>query len=269
MTRKPEIVNRKPEKTAGLLELDGITHTFGDLRVLDDVSLQVEAGDSVAVVGPNGAGKTTLMRVAAGLLEPDAGRVHLSGEPRGAMSRREAARRVAYLRQAAPQVFDFSALELVLMGFHARTGRFSLPSEDQRDRALQAMGELEIRHLADRSASVLSGGELQRVLMARTLVSGAEVWLLDEPTSHLDVRHQMALLRQVGAHVDEGGAALAVFHDLSLVHRIFDRVAVMAEGRIVACGPTGETLSEELLEEVFGVGLLHGEVDGRPVWVVE
>jgi iron complex transport system ATP-binding protein len=104
--------------------------------------------------------------------------------------------------------------------------------------------------------------------MARTLVARADVWLLDEPTSHLDVRHQLAMLRQVGGHVGEGGTVLAVLHDLGLVHRFFDRVAVLKAGELVATGPVDETLNTDLLSDVFEVELVRGEVDGQTVWTV-
>jgi len=260
--------NTRGEVTPAL-HLRGITHDFNGLRVLDSVDLALTRGTVTAVVGPNAAGKTTLVRVAAGLLEADGGRVDLLGDPIRTLSRRQIAQRLSLIRQAPPQAFDYSALELVLMGFHARSGRFSMPSKRQRERARQAMATLEIEDLADRPASVLSGGELQRALMARTMVAETPVWLLDEPTAHLDVRHQVDLMEQVRAHVErEGGTALAVLHDLTLAQRYCERAAVLSEGKMVACGPTEETLTEERLSEVFGVSLVHGEVDGSPVWAV-
>lgn len=250
-----------------MLELDDIDHEFSGRPVLRDVSIRVTTGTAVALVGPNGAGKTTLIRIAAGLLTPDDGSVTLGGEPLDELSRREVARRISLLRQAPPQTFGFSALEVVLMGFHAQTGRFSLPSDAQRQRALDAMGRLEIAHLADRPAPVLSGGELQRVLMARTMVADTPLWLLDEPTSHLDVRHRLTLLEQVDRHRHGEGAVLAALHDLGTVHRYFDRVVVLDEGRVVAAGSVDETLDERLLSEVFDVELRRGRVEGETVWL--
>jgi iron complex transport system ATP-binding protein len=250
-----------------MLKLDEITHSFGETAVLEDVSVVAEAGRARAIVGPNAAGKTTLMRIAGGLLEPKSGRVSLEGESVAEMSRRAVARRVSMLRQAAPQVFGYTALELVLMGFHAESGRFSLPSEGQRERALEALATLDIEGLAGRPATALSGGELQRVLMARTMVADTPIWLLDEPTSHLDMRHRVALLDQMRGHLDEGGAVLAVLHDLALVSRFFDDVLVLKEGAVVAEGPVDEALEEQLLSEVFGVPIRRGEVDGQVVWV--
>lgn len=250
-----------------LLEMNEISHAFGALDVLVDVSVAVDGGESVALIGPNGAGKTTLLRIAQGLLEPARGAVLLDADRVENLEQRELARRVSVVRQAAPQVFDFTALEVVLMGFHARTPRFSLPSKQQRRAALDAMAAMDVAALADRTASVLSGGELQRVIMARTLVSDCRLWLLDEPTSNLDLRHQIQLLEQVEAHVRRGGATLAILHDLSLAHRFFDRAVVLHERQIAADGPVDEVLTETLLSEVFGVELRLGEVAGQPSWV--
>jgi iron complex transport system ATP-binding protein len=269
MMKEDDRTEDRGEDRSVPLCVEGVSHSFNGLKVLDSVDLTLSPGEVTAVVGPNAAGKTTLVRAAAGLLDPDEGEVALSGELISALSRREIARRLSLIRQAPPQAFDYSALELVLMGFHARSGRFSMPSERQRTRAREAMATLGIEELADRPASVLSGGELQRALMARTMVADTTVWLLDEPTAHLDVRHQVDLMEQVRRHVEQdGGAAMAVLHDLTLAERYCERAAVLHEGRLVACGPTDKTLTEQRLSEVFGVELVHGMVDGSPVWAV-
>lgn len=260
-----------------LLNAQNIDHRFGESsgqgQVLRDVSLTIEAGESVALIGPNGVGKTTLMRILAGLLKPTSGRVELRDgkelQNLQKMSRRQVARQLTVVPQARPQVFDFSALDLVLMGFHARTARFSLPSTAHQKQALLAMSELGVADLAERPASVLSGGELQRVLMARTMASEAPLWLLDEPTSNLDIRHQVALLEQVSAHCARNGAALGVLHDLALAHRYFERVIVLDDGQIRADGPAETTLNDALLSEVFQVDLVGGDIAGRRVWVVK
>ena len=251
----------------GMLRFENVSHAFGGDPVLEEVSVQVEAGRATAVIGPNGAGKTTLVRIGAGFVDPSEGDVFVGGQRLEDLSRRDAAKLISVLRQAPPQVFDFSTFELVVMGFHARTSRFALPSQSQRDRAMRAMEQLDIRHLADRPATTLSGGELQRALMARTMVAETDLWLLDEPTAHLDPRHEIALLRRVRKHVGDGGAALCALHNLALVQRFFDDVIVLKEGRIHAAGRIEETLHSELLSDVFDVEMRSGEVDGHRVWV--
>lgn len=254
-------------KDNGGLSCVGVSHGFGARSILEDISLGVEPGQSLAIVGPNGAGKTTLLRILAGLEKARAGEVFLGGEALGGLKRREVARRISVVPQARPQVFDFSALELVLMGFHARTARFSLPSQSAQQQALAVMERLEVAHLADQPSSVLSGGELQRTLMARTVVSEAGVWLLDEPTASLDLRHQLTLLEEVRGHCGRGGSAVAILHDLGLVHRFFDRVAVLSESRLVAFGAPDDVLTEACVSGVFGVSMRRENVRGRVVWV--
>ncbi|MFU8807166.1 MAG: ABC transporter ATP-binding protein [Bradymonadaceae bacterium] len=244
-----------------------IEHGFGPAPLLRGIDLELHPGEAVAIVGPNGVGKTTLIRLIAGLLTIQRGEVLLDDTPLGDLTRRRIARQIAIVPQARHQVFDFSAIELVLMGFHARSARFSLPSSAQEEAAARAMDRLAIADLKHRPASVLSGGELQRVLMARAMVSLAPIWLLDEPTSNLDLKHQLALLDMVREHCDTGGSALAVLHDLPTVHRFFDRVLVLHEGRIAAQGAPDDVLTPEVVSEVFETPMIRGMVDGRVVWV--
>jgi iron complex transport system ATP-binding protein len=250
-----------------VLEARAISHGYGQSLLLDEVSLALSPGQSLAIIGPNGVGKTTLLRILSGLLTPRSGEVLLDGRPLSDLSRRAIATAIAVVPQARPQVFDFSALELVLMGFHARSKRFSLPSRTDMTLAMAAMEELAIAELANRPASVLSGGELQRVLMARAMVSAAPIWLLDEPTASLDLKHQIALLDQLGKHGDKGGSAIAILHDLALVHRFFDHVLVLSAGKVIAQGPPNQILTETVVSQAFGTPMVRGEVDGRIVWV--
>lgn len=238
------------------LEARHLTHRFGpDVPVLDAVDLSIEPGRSYAVIGPNGAGKSTLVRLLAGLLAPTSGHVLVDDASLQELDRRTAARRISVVPQARPSAFAFTALEFVLMGFHARQSRFSLDGAAQRDAALRALERLQVGALAGRSMTTLSGGEAQRVVMARTIVSDAVYWLLDEPTASLDVAHRVALMRVVREHCDGGGAALAVVHDINLVERWFDEVIVIAGGVIVARGKPADTLHPDLLEAAFGIAM--------------
>lgn len=250
-----------------ILEARDIRVRYGAREILSGVSLGIGVGERVGLVGPNGAGKTTLLRVLAGLQSAESGVVELDGKPLEAWRRRAIARRVAVVPQAGAAVYDFTVLEYVLMGAHARAERFALASAADLTRARDALARLEIAELAGHPVNTLSGGERQRAAMARAMVAEAPLWLLDEPTSNLDPRHQVALLAHVRAHTAAGGAALAILHDLNLVERAFPRVLVLHDGRLVADGPTATALDPALVSEVFEVEMRRIGTDAGPVWV--
>jgi iron complex transport system ATP-binding protein len=211
------------------------------------------AGELLALVGPNGAGKTTLLRAMAGIWVPTEGVVRLDGVDLRRVPRRQAARRIAYVPQASTPALDFTVLELVAMGRYVHQGWLGAPARHDHDRVREALARCDALHLASRGAARLSGGELQRVLIARCLASEADLLVLDEPTANLDVAHVlevMELLRELA----RGGHAVAIaLHDLDLARRFADRAAVLAAGRLVVAGPVREVLTAARIEEVFGV----------------
>lgn len=237
------------------LSLDRIAFRFEDAPVLQGVSLELSPGSLLGLVGPNGSGKTTLLRLAAGLLKPTRGRVILDGEPMERMSRGEIARRLALLPQNPNLPPSFTAWEVVMMGRTPFLGFLS--REGAADRAIvgRAMEMARCRHLAERRMEELSGGERQRVIMARALAQQPEVLLLDEPTTHMDLQHQIAVVELVAELVRGGLAALGVFHDLNLAACYCTCLAVLSQGRLVAVGTPEEVLTPELLSEVFQVEL--------------
>lgn len=234
-------------------------------EVLRSVSLTLARGDLVALVGTNGSGKTTLLRLLTGILQPDVGIVRFEGRPVAEWRRPDLARRVAVLPQQLDLPVGFRVGELVEMGRapHARR-LFASTEADARavSRALADAGALE---LADRCAEELSGGERQRLLVAMALAQEPDLLLLDEPTLHLDLAHQVALLAAIRQLRDQRGlTVLAVLHDLNLAAAFAPRIAVLDEGRIVADGPPGEVLTPDLVRRVFGVAVDEARtVDGR------
>lgn len=233
--------------------------------VLSGMDLTLPPGDLVALVGTNGSGKTTLLRLLTGLLTPDAGEVRFHGRPIREWRRNDLARRVAVLPQQLDLPVGFRVAELVEMGRAPHARRLFASTEADERAVTRALAEADALDLADRFADDLSGGERQRVLVAMALAQEPDLLLLDEPTLHLDLAHQLALLAAIRRLRDQRGlTVLAVLHDLNLVAAFAPRVAVLDQGRVVADGPPGEVLTPDLVRRVFGVAVDEARTsDGR------
>jgi iron complex transport system ATP-binding protein len=241
------------------LAAQDVTASYRERRVLSGVSVEVSAGEIVAVIGPNGAGKSTLVRVLAGTLRPSAGQVLLEGRDLLALSRRDIARSVAVVPQDSSVAFGFSVREVVLMGRAPHQSGLLYPSHEDLAALERALVACDLVELAERPLSELSGGERRRVVIARALAQEPRVLLLDEPVTHLDVRHSVALYDLVRRHAAERGiACLCVMHDLNAVERWADRAVLLEAGRVARAGALHEVLVPELLEKVFGVALRVG-----------
>jgi iron complex transport system ATP-binding protein len=219
-------------------------------EILHDLHFEVASGTWIGLIGPNGSGKTTLLRTVAGLL-PYRGALVLDGRAVRAWSARELARRVAFVRQSTPLSFDFSVEELVMLGRSPHKGWLERYGGDDRTSVREALARVDLSGFARRSVLSLSGGERQRVFLAQALVQEADVLLLDEPTTHLDVHYQFEFLNVVRDLVAAGRTVVAVFHDLELAARYADHLLVLDEGRLVADGTSPTVLTAELLAEVF------------------
>jgi iron complex transport system ATP-binding protein len=252
--------------SAPLLVARGLCHAFGRAQVLADVELELRPGRLLVVAGPNGAGKTTLLRVLAGTLRPDAGEVLLAGVALADLSRREIARRLAVVPQEGHVPFPFRVREMVALGRAPFLG--PLGREAPADVALteQALAELELQALAERAYPSLSGGEKQRVLLARALAQGVATWLLDEPTAHMDLGHRLHCwewLRDWLKAAPER-ACLLVTHDLVLAARFADELVLLERGRVAARGAPAEVLTSARIASVYGVeARVSRDEDGR------
>jgi iron complex transport system ATP-binding protein len=222
---------------------------LGGRPILRDVSVDVGAGELVALVGPNGAGKSTLLGVLAGDVAAAEGSVELDGLPIAAWGPGELARRRAVLLQQLAVAFPFRVVDVVRMGRAPWAGSATDDIDDEVVR--QALATTDTSHLASRTFPTLSGGERARVALARVLAQQAQLLLLDEPTAALDLHHQELVLETARRRADAGDGVVVVLHDLGLAAAHADRVVVVAEGRVVADGPPAEVLTPERLGEVY------------------
>ncbi len=240
---------------------------YGIITALDGASLSVSGGEIVGVLGPNGSGKTTLLRAMAGGLQPASGRVTLDGRDIRTMRPKAVARRIAVVAQNGYTPFSFSVKDIVLMGRWPHLGRFAVETQRDMDVVALAMEATNVAHLAMRPITELSYGERQRVMVARALAQEPGVLLLDEPTSHLDPRHQVEIMDLVwGLSRRDGLAVVAVLHDVNLASQYCDRIVMLKGGRTVAAGVPGEVITAETIEDVYGVSarVQPHPVNGRP-----
>ncbi len=231
---------------------------LGGNPVVRGVGLDLVPGEFLALVGPNGSGKSSLLRTGFRALRPAAGAVTLDGSDVWRLRALDVARTVAVVAQERPDEFEFTAADVVRMGRTPHHGRFARLTRNDEARCAAALARVGCAHLAARTFHTLSGGEKQRVLVARAVAQEPDVMLLDEPTNHLDVAAQLDLLdltRSLGVTV------VAALHDLNLAAAYADRVAVLRAGRLVSVGAPGDVLTPELIATVFGV---HAEVGRNP-----
>ena len=222
---------------------------------LDGVSLELAHGSCVAVIGPNGAGKSTLVGVMSGQLSPTTGAVSVDGAPLAALGHFAIARRIAVVEQNPVLPAGFLVSDLVAMGRTPHQGLFGAVTAVDEAAVAAALHETGTAGLAARQVDTLSGGESQRVVLARALTQGADHLLLDEPTNHLDLRYQLEVLAFARRAAAAGTAVLLVLHDLNLAARVSDRVVMLAQGKVVADGAAAEVLTAATIAEVYGAAV--------------
>ena len=245
-----------------MIEVNNLSVGYGGTPVLRNVSLMIHPGQVLAVTGPNGSGKSTLLKALAGLLPAAGGEILIDGQPISVFSPRQLARTVAYLPQSR-NVPEITALQLVL---HGRFPYLSYPRRyrpcDQ-EIAQTAMAQMGIADLAERPLASLSGGQRQKVYIAMALAQDTPVVLLDEPTTFLDVSHQLQLMDQARLLADRGKAVVLVLHDLILALEHADRLAILHQGRIAACGDSESVFQSGCLQDVFGIAVCRFRAENR------
>ncbi len=245
-----------------MLAVRDISVWFGNRRVLDDVSLELAAGEIIVLLGPNGAGKTTLLRAMNGTVPVKSGTIGLDDISLSKLSRREIARNLAVVAQENETKFPITVMEFVLAGRFTHGAAFGWESADDIRAAENALQLCDLGEYGGRIMNELSGGERQRVVLARALAAETKILLLDEPTANLDLAHQALMFRLVRDRCRNAGAsAIVITHDLNLASEFADEIVLLKNGKVFASGPTADVLTKENLAEVYDVQVL---LDSNP-----
>lgn len=239
---------------AGLsVQIRGLNLRYGRRAVLEDIDVELEAGERVCLVGPNGAGKSSLLRCLTGLAEPTSGTVELDGEPLGSIERMALARSIAVVPSQVDLPFSMRVEEVVRLGRIPHEHPLTGSTDDDHIAVAAAIRRVGIEALRERDVRQLSMGERQLVLVAMAVAQGGRLIILDEPTVHLDLRHQVEVLTLLDQLAGEGMTVLSVLHDLPLAAHFFPRLILLDAGRVVADGPPRVVLSADRIRSVYGV----------------
>lgn len=233
-----------------MLKIQNLSVSYGSRRILHDISFEVQSGEVFALIGPNGAGKSTLIRAASGVI-PYTGHVRTNGDDFASLSTLQRAKYIATVPQAVALPPAYTVWETVLFGRTPYLGFLGQPSQKDEEIARQSLARVSALPFADRRVGELSGGEQQRVLLARALCQSTPILLLDEPTAHLDLQYQVGLLELVSELAKDNLAVLIALHDLNLAAHYADRIALMVAGNIKALGKPKDVLQQELIQEAY------------------
>ena len=242
------------------IDIKNLNYYYGDIPALKDLNFSVTKGDFFIIIGPNGSGKTTLMKLMAGILKPKKGRLKILNRAIGNYTRKDLAKTMAFVPQIMPVDFPFSVIEVVLMGRSPYMGMLGVEQEEDLKIAKQALTFTGAEHLAHRKLDQLSGGEQQRVFIARALCQEPDIILLDEPTASLDLAHQIRLMDLMEKLKKETGITVVmVSHDVNLAAMYSDRLLLLNKGEILCLGHPDEVLTFRTLEAAYGCTLLVDE----------
>ena len=251
-----------------MLKIDSLTVAYGQKRVLKNITIEALPGEIIALIGPNGAGKTTLVRAVSGTTPTESGQIYVNGKDLSRFSTAERARVLAVVPQTRQLGGAYSVEQAVMMGRTAYMSWLGRESQDDKDAVQLALEQAQLQDFADRSIAQLSGGEQQRVLLARALAQSTPVLLLDEPTNHLDLQHQTNLLSLIKRlSIEKELAVLMAVHDLNLVSFFADKVALLVGGELITFGTPQEVICAENISEAYQtpVEIIPHPVTGAPI----
>ena len=245
------------------LELKGLKFSYGSLPFLENITFKVDSGETLSILGPNGSGKTTVLKCINKILKLDEGGVFLDNRNMNSVGLKEMATFLSYVPQSTHSSFALSVFEMVLMGRKPYVG-WNI-SENDKEIVFRMLKLVRLDDMAFRIFNELSGGEKQKVLIARALCQEPNILLLDEPTSNLDLKHQFEILKLIESLVrNKGLSVVMAIHDLNLALRFSDKIVILKEGRIYAAGDVNNTLNKKNIKEVFGVETVINSYSGKP-----
>jgi iron complex transport system ATP-binding protein len=242
------------------VKVENLAVSYGTNEVLKGISFDASAGDCLAILGPNGVGKSTLFRCLLGFIKAQSGRILLGGKPIENLNRAETAREIAYIPQFTDPVFNYTVLDIVLMGVTNRLLAFQGPSHADRGKALEILDELGIAHLADRGCAKISGGERQLALMARALIQDAKVLVMDEPTANLDYGNRYRVMERITELGSKGYIVIFSTHEPNQAFHYANRVLALKDGMVLTGGDPEAVLSSEILSVLYGIDVYVGRV---------
>ena len=235
------------------IEANKLCFSYGDHRVLQDISFRAEYGEFLSVLGPNGVGKSTLFRCMLGLLTPSSGTTLVDGTDITQMSPRQLSQKIAYIPQSHNPVFNYSVLDMVLMGTSSQLGRIAVPGPAQHKLAQEALERLGIAELRDRGYGNLSGGERQLVLIARAIAQQAKILMMDEPSASLDFGNRLRVMQTVKGLTRDGYTVIQSTHDPDQAYLYSDKILALYDGQVLAWGAPQDTIQNELISTLYGV----------------
>lgn len=235
------------------LETTNISFSYKKHPVLNNVNFSAASGELIAILGPNGAGKSTLFRCILGFLENYSGDIKIDGMNIRNLTRREMAKRIAYIPQSTYPVFNYTVLDTVLMGMTHEINIMSSPDKEMIKRAMEAIESLDLEHLCNSGFSEISGGERQLVLIARSLVQSSDILVMDEPTANLDFGNQCNVMKKISGLSAKGYIVIMSTHNPELAFSYADRAVILNKGSVVADGAPDSVLTEDLIHDIYGV----------------
>ena len=235
------------------MTIENLHFSYGTREVLKDISFSAKPGEFLSVLGPNGVGKSTLFRCMLGLLKPDSGKIFIDGTSIQTLNHSELARKIAYIPQSHNPVFNYSVLDMVLMGTTAQLGRFESPKNRHISLAAEALERLGISSMKNRGYASLSGGERQLVLIARAIAQQAKILIMDEPSANLDFGNRIRVMQMIKDLTIDGYTVIQSTHDPDQAYLYSDRILAMHEGKVLAFGTPAETITAPMISTLYGV----------------